>query len=145
MNIFLPYENDVQKSVESLDDKRLNKQILECYQLLTLAIDEKAGVDISKRGYRNHPIYLHYKNYPNFIGYYGYLSCLEYFERFDKEHKLKDKFVGYDVKYILGNNTYEPFYMEGSKGQPNYIKTTDNNSTLIYVFLFPAFFSITIL
>ena len=130
MNIFLPYEDDIQKSVESLDDKRLNKQILECYQLLLLATDEKAGVDISKRGYRNHPIYLHYKNYPDFIGYYGYLSCLEYQQRFDKEHKLKDKFVGYNVKYILGNNTYKPFYMEGSKGQPNYIRTTDDVSYL---------------
>jgi hypothetical protein len=32
MNIFLPYENDIEKSVMSLDDKGLNKQILECKQ-----------------------------------------------------------------------------------------------------------------
>ena len=35
MNVFLPYERNLKKSVQSLDDKRLNKQILECYQLLT--------------------------------------------------------------------------------------------------------------
>lgn len=33
MNIFLPYEEDIERSVRSLDDKRLNKQILECYQM----------------------------------------------------------------------------------------------------------------
>jgi hypothetical protein len=57
VNIFLPYENDIKKSVESLDDRRLNKQILECKQLLSLSIDEYSCVDVSDRGYRNHPIY----------------------------------------------------------------------------------------
>ena len=65
MNIFLPYENDISKSVESLDDRRLNKQIVECSQLLNNAIKELKGEEI--KGYKNHPVYLFYKNNPNFI------------------------------------------------------------------------------
>ena len=92
MNIFLPYENDILKSVQSLDDKRLNKQILECKQLLSLAIDEKLGLDIKKRGYRNHPIYVHYKHNLEFLSLYGYYCCLEYSYRFKKKHSIHDYF-----------------------------------------------------
>lgn len=130
MNIFLPYENDILKSVQSLDDKRLNKQILECKQLLSLTIDEKSGLDIRKRGYRNHPIYMHYKQYPNFIGYYAYMCCMEYEYRFHKKHSMSDFFIGYNLKYILCDKTYVPFYMEGQKGKPNCIRTTENVSSL---------------
>ncbi len=131
MNIFLPYENDIQKSVESLDDKRLNKQILECYQLLSLAIDEKEGVDISKRRYKNHPIYLHYKYGSGFVALYGIYCCDEYKYRFNKKHKLEKLFIL--LFNISDNFSCTPFYMEGSKGKPNYIRTTENVSVLYQV------------
>ena len=130
MNIFLPYENNISLSIESLDDRRLNKQILECKQLLSLAVDEKSGIDISKRGYRNHPIYTHYKSNINFLGYYGYMCCLEYQQRFNKRHSIQDYFMVYNLKHIINSNGYIPFYAEGSKGQPNYIRTTENVSQL---------------
>ena len=49
MNIFLPYEYDIKKSVISLDDRRLIKQILEVHQLARIKIENRSG------GYSNHP------------------------------------------------------------------------------------------
>ena len=65
MNIFLPYEFDIVKSIQSLDDKRLNKSILETYQLLSNAIKEQNGEEVN--GYKNHPIYVHYKDQVQFL------------------------------------------------------------------------------
>lgn len=49
MQTFLPYK-DFRKSAQALDSKRLNKQVLECYQILKVlsSTDPKAG-------WRNHP------------------------------------------------------------------------------------------
>lgn len=130
MNIFLPYENDLRKSVQSLDDKRLNKSILEVYQLLSNAIKEQSGEQI--KGYKNHPIYLHYKNNLPFLMFYGYNCCVEYQYRFHKKHKLMLNFMSAILLYgaVEQNLKFTPFYMEGSKGQPNYIRTTENVSEL---------------
>lgn len=130
MNIFLPYENDIAKSVKSLDDLRLNKQILECYQLFQKAIHEVRGGEV--KGYKNHPIYVHYKDNRAFLAVYGYYCCTEFQNRFHKVHKLTEDFMmyisiwGIDIERCQ----YTPFYMEGSKGQPNYIRTTENVSEL---------------
>jgi hypothetical protein len=133
MNIFLPYENDINKSIESLDDRRLNKQIVECKQLLSLATDELINkIDISKRGYRNHPIYTHYKYDLKFLSLYGYNCCLEYKFRFNKEHSMHKYFDEQRVIYngLQMHTTWVPYYMEGSKGHSNYIRTTNNVSSL---------------
>lgn len=134
MNIFLPYEDDVIASVQALDDKRLIKQISECYQLLYNAIAERAGYEV--KGYKNHPIYVHYKDSIGFLIFYGGICCYEYRWRFGKEHKyhyvfgsrliLKD----HPQRDELLDPKFVPFYMEGSKGQPNYIRTTENVSEL---------------
>ena len=49
MQTFLPYK-DFNKSAEVLDNKRLNKQILEGYQILKVL-----SSDDPKAGWRNHP------------------------------------------------------------------------------------------
>lgn len=129
MNIFLPYENDIAKSVQSLDDLRLNKQALEAYQLLSNAIKEMNGGEI--KGYKNHPIYVHYKDNWQFLYLYAKHCCAEYEYRFGKTHELMwslDKLTfGMPKRMAI---KYTPFYMEGSKGQPNYIRTTENVSEL---------------
>ena len=56
MNIFLPYENDIGASVQSLDDVRLQKQAVEIYQLLTLAIKEQQEGHEVKAGHYHHPV-----------------------------------------------------------------------------------------
>lgn len=129
MNIFLPYEHSLTASVSNLDDLRLNKQCLETYQLLSNAIKEMNGEEI--KGYKNHPIYVHYKRYWQFLYLYGTYCCYEYKYRFGKEHKLLFEFE--NIVYGLPKRDYvefTPFYMEGSKGQPNYIRTTENVSEL---------------
>lgn len=130
MNIFLPYENDVRKSLQSLDDVRLIKQVLETYQLLRNAIEEEFGGE--PKGYKNHPIYVYYKNNIPFLAKYGYCSCVEYAYRFHKSHKLTDYFMLTLIRFDIDEKVveYVPFYMEGSKGQPNYIRTTENVSAL---------------
>lgn len=130
MNIFLPYENDIQKSVESLDDLRLNKQALEVYQLLSNAIKEQNGEEI--KGYKNHPIYVHYKDNIRFLMAYGYRCCAEWQYRFHRTHNLTSAFMYCIASYGIDieNISYVPFYMEGSKGKPNHIRTYDNVSEL---------------
>ena len=49
MQTFLPYA-DFRKSAQALDNKRLNKQILECYQILNVLYNEDP-----RAGWRNHP------------------------------------------------------------------------------------------
>lgn len=126
MNIFLPYPNNINKSIETLDDKRLIKQILEIYQLLQIYEKESRGEKINRRGYHNHPIYKHYSQYPNFIYLYGWCACQEYLYRFDKHHRYEEYFA-YEVNSSkrAENYNYIPFYMEGSKNHPDNIRTTD--------------------
>jgi hypothetical protein len=132
MNIFLPYENNIEKSVQALDDLRLNKQVLECYQLLSNSIKEFDGREV--KGYKNHPIYVHYKTNIPFLAKYGYRCCCEYAHRFHKSHKLMDYFMETLIFFHIDEKSvrYKPFYMEGSKGQPNYIRTTENVG-LLYI------------
>ena len=124
MNIFLPYETDITKSVQALDDKRLNKQILEVKQILDVTMGKSAG-------YANHPVTQWYKKYPKFLIEY-FANCLtEYKFRFGKEHKYTD--IGRKYLPIIGFGIYikwEPYYAEGSKSNPNYIRTTKNVSKL---------------
>lgn len=49
MQTFLPYK-DFDKSAQTLDNKRLNKQVLECYQVLNVLSN-----DDPHAGWRNHP------------------------------------------------------------------------------------------
>jgi hypothetical protein len=49
MQTFLPYK-DFDKSAKALDSKRLNKQILECYQILKVLSNPDP-----RAGWRNHP------------------------------------------------------------------------------------------
>lgn len=78
-------------------------------------------------GYKNHPIYVHYKGNIKFLAYYGCECCYEYYLRFNKPHKLCVEFVKFEHTPYYH---YTPFYMEGSKGNPNYMRTTENVSEL---------------
>lgn len=49
MQTFLPYK-DYEKTAHALDSKRLNKQILECYQILNVISNPSPTA-----GWRNHP------------------------------------------------------------------------------------------
>lgn len=105
MNIFMP-ETSVTRSVAVLDDKRLIKQILECYQIIKINDRVLAGEE--KVGYRNHPVVKFYRDKRDFLIYYGICACGEYYWRFCKEHKydefFNEEFVKlnkYDIKYNI--------------------------------------------
>ena len=126
MNIFLPYENDVKLSLESLDDLRLKKQILETHQLLNNAMKELNGEEI--KGYSHHPVYLFYKDNVKFLSYYGKQACLEYNYRFGKHHTLF--YSSLFTNAPSEQPSYTPYYMEGAKTNPNHTRTTENVSYL---------------
>lgn len=140
MNIFLPYSDNIEESVKSLDDVRLNKQAIECLQLLAMAMSEKENGHPYTKGHSHHPVYLFYKNNTQFLAYYFDACYREYFYRFHKFIQINQDFgkllscdkFDFDGGYIKGLKLpkYTPYYMEGSKGQPNYIRTTDNVSAL---------------
>ncbi len=121
MNIFLPYEHDIDKSVKSLDDRRLVKQILECKVLLDISLGRKSG-------YANHPVSKHYKNSPGFLIKYGIACCKEFEWRFHKIHQYDSYFSDIDVSEDA--ISYVPFYVAGSKNSPDCIRTTENVSSL---------------
>lgn len=57
MQTFLPYK-DFQRVAEELDSKRLNKQILECYQILKVLSNPSPTA-----GWRNHPAVKMWRGY----------------------------------------------------------------------------------
>lgn len=82
MQTFLPYPSFT-KSAKSLDNKRLNKQIVECYQILK-------AINGETKGWKNHPAVLMWKGYENALVCYGLWCCWEWEERGFKTPKLKD-------------------------------------------------------
>ena len=122
MNIFLPYE-DVNQSIRALDDRRLVKQILECKQLLDVALG-------NTNGWSRHPVAVYYKDYPHFIARFGLMCCLEYELRFNRTHRYSDLLMRYTLK-LPKNKRVEPYYASGSKGSDNCIRTVDN-ATLLF-------------
>jgi hypothetical protein len=68
MQTFLPSANAV-TSARLLDSKRLNKQILECYQILNVLSGKSKG-----GGWRNHPAVLMWKGYER--GLWQYVQAM---------------------------------------------------------------------
>ena len=120
----MPSENIVE-SVQSLDDARLRKQILECKVLLDGAIAYQNGE--KPHGYFKHPVAHHYKDCPLFIAIYGLECCTEYKIRFQKIHKYERLFCIWRSVYLFehGHNFVHPIYAEGRKNTPECIRTTE--------------------
>jgi hypothetical protein len=64
MQTFLPYK-DFHKSAEALDNKRLNKQVLECYQILKVLSN-----DDPQAAWRNHPAVKMWRGYEGWLWLY---------------------------------------------------------------------------
>lgn len=73
MNTFLPY-SDFAESAKCLDNKRLNKQKVEVYQMLKALNGET-------KGWVNHPCTLMWKGYENALIEYGLVICQECIRR----------------------------------------------------------------
>lgn len=110
MNIFLPYKS-FEKCAQSLDDRRLSKQILECHQILTMILKKKSD-DAYKSPYLNHPVVKHYFNQEHHIVEYSLAMCKEFNYRFGRHHKYYISFID---KMTPKTNDFIPLYAEGSK------------------------------
>lgn len=78
MQTFLPYLSFVMDAT-CLDNKRLNKQIVEAWQILT---DKVPNL--------NHPACLMWKDCKWYLQEYALACCSEYNARFEKRHGLTD-------------------------------------------------------
>lgn len=119
MQVFTPYLRPF-ACAECLDPRRLNKQIIECNQIL-------AAIRGESQAWKNHPVV---KQYTNSIGYLGnYKACLEAFkcgnielaQRFSdmallqKPIFLTEEFCNQHKRrlYTKDNNFYACFYKYG--------------------------------
>jgi hypothetical protein len=71
MQTFLPYKQ-FDKSAKALDSKRLNKQILECYQILKVLSNPDP-----RAGWRNHPAVKMWRGYEHQLLNYTYSMVRE--------------------------------------------------------------------
>lgn len=120
MNIFRP-EYSIGESVRALDDRRLLKQIIECKQLLKIAL----GLS---NGYAQHPVALYYSYFPDYLALYGVRACSEYSMRFNKRHKDAGFFLVFTQSRFekeINENTPN-FYCEGPITDPAAIRTVEN-------------------
>lgn len=102
MNIFT-ISNDYKECASCLDDKRLNKMLLETTQLLSAALHQNKASDFApyKLTHRNHPCTAWVRESKgNFLWTYGLYINLgrEYIRRFNKVHKC----VTYAKKLYAG-------------------------------------------
>lgn len=100
-------EITIEDSVKALDDKRLIKQILECYEVIMFNDRILAGEE--NVGYRNHPLMKYYRDKKSWLIEYGYECCKEYLWRFNRMHKYYDYFVGKFAQFKK-QNTINDFY-----------------------------------
>lgn len=137
MQVFLPYENDLQKSAQSLDDVRLNKQIVELCQILTIQYNIRYGKS-ALIGYADHPIVRQYHSDSGitFLLEYGYELCAEYWFRTGKVHQCRFTLLGIKSEYSgLGlqfkcEKSFRTYYIKGVKGKNQII--TDQNVSVQY-------------
>ena len=79
MQTFLPFASFIH-SAECLDDSRLNKQIVEAYQILTGRLPNA-----------NHPACLMWRGYEFYLQQYAIVCCTAYKLRRGKNHSLYEK------------------------------------------------------
>lgn len=73
MNVFIPYENS-SLTAHTLDNKRLNKQIIECYQMLSALRGES-------KAWLNHPATQMYKGFEYWLEWYAEVLKFEQLKR----------------------------------------------------------------
>ena len=81
MQTFLPYEH-FRESLAVLDNIRLNKQIVEAWQIYTGRVPQA-----------NHPACLMWADHRPALGRYLFTACVEYVHRFGKDHSILEKFL----------------------------------------------------
>jgi len=136
VQVFLPYADNLEKSAQSLDDGRLNKQIVELCQIITtqynLRYSQNAAI-----GYANHPVVRQYNTGCGiaFLLDYGAALCAEYEFRTGKKQQGYFTLMGLKAEYsalelLNANPQRSPaIYIKGQLGKDQII-TTEHVSVL---------------
>ena len=107
MQIFLPY-SDMTKSLQTLDNKRLGKQRVETYQIIS-AITRRPKLDGTPyKGWLNHPCTVMWKDYVPALQNYLNLSITEWINRGFK-NTMKIEQIDYDkivLPPFIGNERF---------------------------------------
>ncbi|MGN1099420.1 MAG: pyrimidine dimer DNA glycosylase/endonuclease V [Christensenellales bacterium] len=101
MQVFLPYP-EFSRCAASLDNKRLNKQIVELCQLLNIRANEGNDCFFA---HSRHPVYKHYRDKPDFLLSYLNKLCPEYYFRFSKLHNACFTLSGYLTFFGIAPDT----------------------------------------
>lgn len=106
MQVFTPYPEPI-KVAQCLDAKRLNKQVIECHQIL-------AAIDGTGKGWFNHPVVKMYKPYREWLE--CYLYCFEaYRDYLNADYETTRKLIcKHDAEYYSNkaNSVRVPFLTE---------------------------------
>ncbi len=94
MQVFVPY-SDYQKSVESLDSRRLRKQLLEATQLLDIMFGLPTKSGKPRTGWLNHPCLTAWKQTPGALIEYTLYALEECKKREFKTDYYSDKLKEY--------------------------------------------------
>lgn len=110
MQVFL-CDFTLEQSAKILDSKRLNKQIVEAFQIVTDRLPNF-----------HHPAYLFWKEYKRELRQYMYCLCNEYSNRFHKEHKCSIMAIPDEIKtfYFIPNIEYNLYAHKVNLLRKNY-------------------------
>lgn len=105
MQIFLPYSSPF-LTAKILDKKRLNKQIIECKQIIKAIKGES-------NAWKNHPVVLMYKNHLDWLNYY--MKSLFFYKNGDTissflYSKLADNIIPEFICEVYCNNFKKRLY-----------------------------------
>lgn len=81
MQTFLPFP-DLKKSASVLDNKRLNKQIMECRQIVR-------SLKGQSKGWVNHPMVKAWRGCESLLVRFGIICCDEKLQRTGKDHVFR--------------------------------------------------------
>lgn len=126
MNLLIS-DPDLNKSAQALDDARLIKQILECYQIYK--INESFLSGNTQIGYKNHPVVVYYRDKPELVVDFGTACCTEYLRRFKKVHAYFDLLCNKKL-YLKLKNTNET-----NKDINNIFSSINTDSTIIPIYV----------
>jgi hypothetical protein len=90
MQTFLPY-SDIKESLKVLDTKRLGKQRVEAYQIISAITGRPKKDGTPYRGWTNHPCSVMWKNYVPMLKMYYNLCIDEWVSRGYKNTMIKEE------------------------------------------------------
>lgn len=127
MQVFTPYPEPF-KTADCLDSRRLNKQIIECRQIL-------AAIKGESNAWKNHPVVKQYRTHTEYLEYYmKCLECFKYSQLPQADYysymamKYKPEFLTTEFcdqhkrrLFTKNNSFYAPFYKYGESYENWYV------------------------